>query len=504
MATGRQLSNAATLHDKRGIRYWMGRAVNECERARAGFDADSVHDLRVALRRCRSMAEGFRAVDPDPTWRKMRKAGKALFSALGELRDVQVLKEWVQKLGFADDPVSSRLIAHCDGREAVLKQQAASALSAFDTQTWLVWAQLLDSRERHLSAGTDVFQVVALEKLEDARRLHRTALRNRSKVALHQLRIRIKRFRYIIENFLPQHDARWSKDLREVQDLLGEVHDLDVLWATALRLHAFASPEERERWGAAIGHARAERIRRYREMLVGRNSRFHEWRAGLPSGDKLRQAITRKFEIWAGFLDPHPTRAHSIAKTSLRIYDGLVSCGVMRPAAMGEVDLRDLLGIAALVHEVGRAEGKKKHHKRAARRLEKLDVPPGWTPEHMRTIGLAARYHRGALPFAHPAYARLARSQQRVVALLGGILRLAEAVENAGQNSDEKVLLERRDGYLVLHAGGKPSSSKGAERIAARRYLLETACGLPLLLAPASRDKQSATSKPKFLRRAPR
>jgi len=478
----------ATSQDKRGIRYWMERVLKECERAGSAFEPDPVHDLRVALRRCRSMAEGFRAIDPDPTWRKMRKAGKALFSALGELRDIQVLRGWVEKLGTADDPVKSRMMAYCEAREKELKAQAAAAVSGFDAHSWLLWAGILDSRERHLSAGSDVFQVIALEKLEDALRLHRAALRNRSKVALHALRIGIKRFRYIIENFLPEHDERWSKDLKQLQDVLGEIHDLDVLWATALRLRSFTSAEERERWHSAIGRERSERVAVYRQKLVGRNSLFWRWREGLLSGDRLRQAIASKFEIWAGFLDPDPAHAKRIADRSLGIYDGLVSCGVMRNVAMEHVDVRDLLNIAAIVHEVGRAAGKRKHHKRAARMLEKLDVPPGWTAEHLRTVGLAARYHRGALPFAHPAYAHLARSKRRIVALLGGILRLAEAIESAAHKADGKMLLERRNGYLVLHAEGKPSPARGAERIAARRYLLETACGIPILVCNSVRS----------------
>ena len=61
--------------------------------------------------------------------------------------------------------------------------------------------------------------------------LHRQALRNRTQVGYHQLRIGIKRFRYMCENFLPQRHAKWAKDLRELQDALGEVHDFDVLKA---------------------------------------------------------------------------------------------------------------------------------------------------------------------------------------------------------------------------------------------------------------------------------
>ncbi|MGO9209040.1 MAG: CHAD domain-containing protein [Terriglobales bacterium] len=473
----------ASAQEKRGIRYWMERVVEECERVQSGFAADPVHDLRVALRRCRSMAEGFRAIDPDPTWRKMRKAGKAVFSALGELRDVQVLKEWVEKLGVAGDPVKDRLSAYCDARERELKVQASAALSGFDTRTWLRWAHVLDSRERQLPVGSDIFQVIALEKLEDAVRLHRTALRNRSKVALHALRIGIKRFRYVIENFLPQHDERWAKDLKQLQDVLGEIHDLDVLWATALHIRSFATPEERERWRSAIGRERAERVAVYKQKLAGRTSLLGQWRQGLLSGDSLRRAIARKFQTWAGFMDRDPAHAMRVLRRSLEIYDGLVSCGVTRKVAIHDVDAREMLRIAAITHEVGRAAGKKKRHKRSGRMLEKLDTPPGWTADDLRTVGLVARYHRGALPFAHPAYVRMARAKRHMVALLSGILRLAEAVDSGGRSSVRKLRLERHNGFVVLRAEGYPATGKRPERIAAGRYLLETACGLPIMVS---------------------
>jgi CHAD domain-containing protein len=472
----------AGAQEKRGIQYWMERVVEECKRVQSGFEADPVHDLRVALRRCRSMAEGFRAIDPDPTWRKMRKEGKALFSALGELRDVQVLRDWVERLGAANDPAKDWLNAHCIDRERQLKGQAAEALSAFDTHTWLRWARVLDARERQLPAGSEVFQVIALEKLEDAVRLHRTALRNRSKAALHALRIGIKRFRYVVENFLPQHDERWAKDLKQMQDVLGEIHDLDVLWATALQIRSFATPQERGRWRSAIAREREARLAVYRQKLVGRKSLLREWREGLLCGESLRQAIAKKFETWAGFMDPDPAHAKRVLQRSLEIYDGLVSSGVTRNATPHQVDARELLSVAAITHEVGRAAGKTKHHKRTARLLERLDVPPGWTADDLRTVGLVARYHRGALPFMHPAFARLARAKRQMVALLSGILRLAEAVDRGSRKDVKKIELERQNGFLVLRAEGYPATGKRPERIAAGRYLLETACGLPILV----------------------
>ena len=114
---------------------------------------------------------------------------------------------------------------------------AQKSLAGFDRKHWT-------SLNAHLAQRTDaipleglVFQHVALERWTDARELHRHALRNRSGVAYHQLRIGIKRFRYTVENFLPERHAKWSKDLRDLQDALGEVHDFDVLRAM-MRAHA--------------------------------------------------------------------------------------------------------------------------------------------------------------------------------------------------------------------------------------------------------------------------
>src|SRR5215470_6198692 len=93
-----------------GLGIWMERVLEECDRVGSTFAPDPVHDLRVALRRCRSVADGLMAIDPDPAWKQMKKAGKRLFSSLGELRDAQVMEEWVHKLDTPDDPVTSALL----------------------------------------------------------------------------------------------------------------------------------------------------------------------------------------------------------------------------------------------------------------------------------------------------------------------------------------------------------------------------------------------------------
>ena len=98
-------------HDRLGLAHWMRQVMVECEQARRDFSADSVHDLRVALRRCRSLAAVIERVDPYSGWKRMRRAGKAVFSALGELRDVQVMGEWIQRL-FPQDEARYRRHFH--------------------------------------------------------------------------------------------------------------------------------------------------------------------------------------------------------------------------------------------------------------------------------------------------------------------------------------------------------------------------------------------------------
>ena len=112
----------ARTKPKLGLLAWMERVLVECDRAAVGFEADPVHDLRVALRRCRSLADGLMAMDPDSSWKDMKKAGKKLFQALGDLRDMQVMQEWIEKLGDAGDPVTVKLLNHVHAREAAAKQ----------------------------------------------------------------------------------------------------------------------------------------------------------------------------------------------------------------------------------------------------------------------------------------------------------------------------------------------------------------------------------------------
>ena len=206
---------------KSGLGYWAERVLEEADKASHNFAADPVHDLRVAIRRCRSLADGFLSIDPDPAWRQMKKLGKGLFSRLGDLRDTQVMMEWVEKLSAEDDPLGQILLASLREKEETLKLEAREAVNSFDRERWMALNGKLSERATRVPLEGLVFQYLALERWHEAHELHRTALRNRSAVAYHQLRIGIKRFRYTVENFLPERHKRWSHDLARLAGCAG-------------------------------------------------------------------------------------------------------------------------------------------------------------------------------------------------------------------------------------------------------------------------------------------
>jgi hypothetical protein len=414
----------------------------------------------------------------------MRRAAKELFGSLGELRDTHVMMEWVAKLSPAGDATAKNITDFLTTREQESQKKAASVLQSFDRRQWNNWVGKLPGRAMRVPPGSAVLAHLALERWHEAHALHLRASRNRTNVAFHDLRIAIKRFRYTIENFLPVMHQSWSADFKEIQDILGEIHDLDVLWQTAIQIKAFPDLAARAQLRTRLIDEREQRLNLYRSRMTGKNSLWTVWRESLPGEDECRTLGLERLKIWAAFLDPHMSHSKHVAELSLQIYDGMRIRGVLsRP---NHDSYRWILRAAALMHQVGRIKTNSGYHKASARLIKKLAPPLGWTAGELRIAAVVARYHRGALPIGtQKEFAALSLSKQRVVQFLGGILRLACACDWEQNNQIAGLQIESLDPLITVRAKGYVESTPLAEHIAAARHLLELTCRRPVFVVAA-------------------
>jgi CHAD domain-containing protein len=270
-----------------GLDVWMNRVLEYADRVRDGWDADDVHDLRVALRRCRTIADALREVNPGPGWHRLKRASRDLFHRLGELRDTQVLHAKVKELAPAADPVRRRLLRLFSQMENKYRHSAEKALDGFDRKVWKKLTRKLISKSRFFPLNSVVYQRLALARLNEAAELYQQARRRRSGVAWHRLRIGLKNFRYLVENFLPQRYDAWADDLKRMQDLLGEVHDLDVLRQHVRRSTRPLNPALVAEWIERIERERKAHLQEFLAKTTGPESPWLAWRAGFQWGHAL-------------------------------------------------------------------------------------------------------------------------------------------------------------------------------------------------------------------------
>lgn len=147
------------------------------------------------------------------------------------------------------------------------------------------------------------------------------------------------------------------------------------------------------------------------------------------------QRLAREYHYEAG-------HTHQVTRLSLELFDQLAEVHGYGPRE------RNLLQSGAMLHDVGTAEGPQGHHKTAMRIVLASDLPAD--QRRKRIIALLARYHRKALPRRnHLVFRDLSEEDQRRVWLLGGLLRLADALDRSHLSLVRAVEC-RADAYRIV------------------------------------------------------
>jgi CHAD domain-containing protein len=423
-------------------------------------------------------------VDGHRTWKAMKRLPRRLFRALGVMRDLHVLEDWVKRLASPEDPVRARLLEVLEDRQAAPQKQVRRAIRAFDRAGWERLSRTAPKRARLVPPHSLTAHCLALERYEDFRRLHARAVRTETPAPWHALRVGLKRFRYTVESLLPERSAILDESLGEMQGLLGEIHDLDVLRARITQESDGVNAASAGSLRHVIATRRRACIAEYRQRMSGDGGLLREWHAGLPHGKAIDAATAARFRTTSRAMDPHRRRTAVVARLALRIFDGLAMAGGGRGCPDGT--LRLILHAAAHLHGIDVDGRQAARHKAAHTFLREAPVPLGWKASEWDLLTEVVRYHRGAEPAVrHTHFAQLSPEQRDCVRGLAGILRFARGLRRCGVTVSGGVHLEETAAYVRLSVPSVRDTEDAAARLAAAKHLLEGSLRRPIIIQSA-------------------
>jgi CHAD domain-containing protein len=261
------------------VRFHLRAFAREEGQARAG-EVESVHQLRVATRRLRAALRVFAPVLP-PTfigWARREIAWVA--SAIGAVRDIDVLGELVRERASRLDP---DLRSSLGPLAVVIHERRAEAHAALvealdSTRCRRLMDRLATFADAQTAGrGRDPLGARAGELIRPHVRAVRRAGRDQSAgakpEALHRVRVRVKRLRYALETLRGlggKSVGRMIRRLERLQELLGSHQDAvtAMAWLRASAEHGDLPPATILASGALI-HAFSRRARRLRRRFPG-------------------------------------------------------------------------------------------------------------------------------------------------------------------------------------------------------------------------------------------
>ena len=240
------------------------------KKARVKASEKSVHDLRVNTRRLIAALELPRVLSKSERVAKLQRRFKKVLKRVGRLRDVQVQLESLSQI---------RNISVIDGFKRGLKRLERQEIGRIRAKLKRATKQRLgealkdarsEFRRLHDSMGDDRF-VRSVQRFLSSRRNQFLKAKHRfqrvqplNEEALHEMRIALKKLRYVLEAAQPVLDPSAKQRAREMhafQQLMGDSRDVEMLRV------------ELEKWAKKKGKKIAvvpalERLQNKRETLL--------------------------------------------------------------------------------------------------------------------------------------------------------------------------------------------------------------------------------------------
>jgi triphosphatase len=233
--------------------------------AAAGRDPEYLHQLRVGVRRLRSALRAFRELLRRRRAEAIERAWRAMMKTLGNARDWDVFQRSVEAGALQPEADRHRAQAQRLARALVRSPRFRDALrQTFEWAQSRPWRRYAEPAER-----LPHFARRALHRLH--KNLHKAArdIDWREAAPRHRVRIRVKRMRYgcdfFVTAFAHRQASSFLERLRTLQDILGEMNDIEVQRGLLRRMVPAGSPLRVVEAEAAV---RARLAARERELIA--------------------------------------------------------------------------------------------------------------------------------------------------------------------------------------------------------------------------------------------
>jgi CHAD domain-containing protein len=230
-----QTKNAGLEHVLTALRAQL-QAIHAHERgARAGRDPEDLHEMRVAVRRLRAILRAGRAMFERKWTESLRDELQWLGTALGRVRDLDVLlaslQSRVKGLPAIERRIGAILLGDIEKDCAKARDGLRSALAGPRYRRLL---RRLDAALRRPPVVTPdlSLQDVAAKEFEKLRSAVKDLPEHPGDEDLHAVRIKVKRARYaaeLVRETAGRPGERFLEQAKALQDVLGDHQDSVVL-----------------------------------------------------------------------------------------------------------------------------------------------------------------------------------------------------------------------------------------------------------------------------------
>lgn len=405
---------------------FLDEAAAARERLGEPEDSEALHDFRVAIRRLRSTVRAYPRELEGSVSRKAARRLRRIARATGASRDAEVQLEWLEKqrpsLYSRHRPGAAWLLDRLRrdkiDADAVLGHEVTAD---FDRLHAMLRASLPELR-RTVRVGEPAaerpFAPVVAERVRAATSELGALLASVTSPLhideAHESRIAAKRVRYLIEPFADRIDGGSGtlKRLKKLQDILGEMHDLDVLGETLAKAIERTATEhareltERVLRGADDPTPRPPSPRDPRPGLVGLARRLRVRRDALYA-DAARDwlagngaSLLAELDAVAASLDARAVPPRRAAADGVEIERKFLLTALpptLRDAPFAEIDQGWLPG-ERLVERVRRTrrDGRESHARtvKVGAGLTRLEIEEPTTPELFAALWPLTRTRR--------------------------------------------------------------------------------------------------------------